>query len=117
MTQKNKKKTIRITTLGCSKNTVDTEHLLAQLNEDYEVLPEYESGYADYVLLNTCGFIADAKLQSIDAVLEAAEFKKQGKIGKVIVFGCLSDRYMDEMPTLIPEVDAWFDAKDILQLA
>lgn len=116
MTQKNKKKTIRITTLGCSKNTVDTEHLLAQLNEDYEVLPEYESGYADYVLLNTCGFIADAKLQSIDAVLEAAEFKKQGKIGKVIVFGCLSDRYMDEMPTLIPEVDAWFDAKDIMPI-
>lgn len=67
----------------------------------------------DYLLLNTCGFIGDAKEESIQAILEAVERKKAGKIGKILVCGCLSQRYMAEMPDLIPEVDGWYGARDI----
>ena len=105
---------LKVITLGCSKNTVDTEHLLAQLPADaYTILPEDSSEPLDYVLLNTCGFIGDAKQESIDAILAEAERKKRGEIGKLIVFGCLSQRYASELPGLIPDVDAWFGARDL----
>lgn len=105
---------IKIITLGCSKNTVDTEHILAQLSGFYEIVPDEDTlSPVDYLLLNTCGFIGDAKQESIDAILEAAERKKRGEVGKLIVFGCLSQRYSAEMPGLIPEVDVWFGARDI----
>ncbi|MBR0112010.1 MAG: 30S ribosomal protein S12 methylthiotransferase RimO [Bacteroidales bacterium] len=104
---------VRIITLGCSKNTVDTEHILAQLEGSFEIVPEGDDRTpVDYLLLNTCGFISDAKEESIQAVLEAVELKKRGLAGKVIAFGCLSQRYAAEMPGLIPEVDAWYGARD-----
>ena len=99
-------------TLGCSKNKVDTEHILSQVEDLYEIVPEGEDIPVDVLLLNTCGFIGDAKEESVQAVLEAVERKKAGEVGKVIVFGCLSQRYMNERPDLIPEVDAWFGARE-----
>ncbi|MBR3074228.1 MAG: 30S ribosomal protein S12 methylthiotransferase RimO, partial [Bacteroidales bacterium] len=104
-------KRLKVITLGCSKNSVDTEHLLAALPaDDFAVVDE---GPLDYLLYNTCGFIGDAKEESIQAVLEGVEAKKRGETGKLIVFGCLSQRYASEMPALIPEVDAWFGARDM----
>ena len=99
-------------TLGCSKNKVDTEHILSQVEDLYEIIPEGEDIPVDVLLLNTCGFIGDAKEESVQAVLDAVERKKAGEVGKVIVFGCLSQRYMNELPDLIPEVDAWFGARE-----
>ena len=107
------KKSLQVVTLGCSKNQVDTEHLLAQVRDDYEIVPEREERNVDILLLNTCGFIGDAKEESIQAILEAVERKKAGKIGKILVFGCLSQRYIADMPELIPEVDGWYGARDI----
>ena len=110
--KKNSPLKLRAVTLGCSKNRVDTEHLLSQLGGDFVVVPESSSEAVDYLLMNTCGFIGDAKQESIDAILEAVELKKQNLVGKLVVFGCLSQRYSQELPGLIPEVDAWFGARD-----
>lgn len=107
-------KRLQVVTLGCSKNTVDTEHLLAQVGQSYEIVPEGVEEPVDVLLLNTCGFIGDAKEESIQAILEAAERKKSGLVGKLMVFGCLSQRYASELPELIPEVDAWFGARDLM---
>ncbi len=104
--------TLQTVTLGCSKNKVDTEHLLYRLRGSYEILPEDSAERADVLLVNTCGFIGDAKEESIQAVLAAAARKKEGSAGKVFVFGCLSQRYSSELPGLIPEVDGWFGARD-----
>lgn len=104
-------KRLKVITLGCSKNSVDTEHLLAALPADDFVVAE--NGHLDYLLYNTCGFIGDAKEESIQAVLEGIEAKKRGEVDKLVVFGCLSQRYASEMPGLIPEVDAWFGARDL----
>ena len=103
---------LQTVTLGCSKNKVDTEHILSQVEDLYEIIPEGEDIPVDVLLLNTCGFIGDAKEESVQAVLEAVERKKSGNVGKVIVFGCLSQRYASELPDLIPEVDAWFGARE-----
>ena len=103
---------LQTVTLGCSKNKVDTEHILSHVEDLYEIVPEGEDIPVDVILLNTCGFIGDAKEESVQAVLEAVEKKKRGEAGKVIVFGCLSQRYADELPELIPEVDGWFGARD-----
>ena len=106
---------LRTVTLGCSKNTVDTEHLLAQLPPDrFEIA--VGGGRADYLLLNTCGFIGDAKEESVQAILEAVELKKRGDVGKVAVFGCLSQRYSSELQREIPEVDAWFGARGLTDI-
>ena len=99
-------------TLGCSKNKVDTEHILSHVEDLYEIVPEGEDIPVDVILLNTCGFIGDAKEESVQAVLEAVDRKRRGEAAKVIVFGCLSQRYADELPELIPEVDAWFGARE-----
>ena len=104
-------RSVRVITLGCSKNTVDTEHLLAALPADrFTVLDE---GPADVLLLNTCGFIGDAKEESVAAIFDALEAKKRGEAGEVVVFGCLSQRYEKELREEIPEVDAWFGARDL----
>ena len=103
---------LQTVTLGCSKNKVDTEHILSHVEDLYEIVPEGEDIPVDVILLNTCGFIDDAKEESVQAVLEAVEKKKRGEADKVIVFGCLSQRYADELPELIPEVDGWFGARD-----
>ena len=105
---------LRVITLGCSKNTVDTEHLLAALpREEFTVCPE---GPVDFLLLNTCGFIADAKEESIQAILEAVQCKHSGEASKIVVFGCLSQRYPAELKAEIPEVDAWFGARDLNEI-
>jgi ribosomal protein S12 methylthiotransferase len=105
-------KKLQTITLGCSKNKVDTEHILSQVDSHYEIVPEGEDIPVDVILLNTCGFIGDAKEESIQSVLEAVERKKKGEASKVLVFGCLSQRYSHELPELIPEVDGWFGARD-----
>lgn len=105
-------KRLQTLTLGCSKNKVDTEHILSQLGSEYEIVPEGEDSPVDVLLINTCGFIGDAKEESVQAILEAVERKKAGDIGRLVVFGCLSQRYSHELPELIPEVDAWYGARD-----
>ncbi|MBQ3820630.1 MAG: radical SAM protein, partial [Bacteroidales bacterium] len=105
------KKRLKVITLGCSKNSVDTEHLLAALPAD--ALELCDSFPLDYLLYNTCGFIGDAKEESIQAVLEGAQAKNRGDVGQLLVFGCLSQRYASQLPSLIPEVDAWFGARDL----
>ena len=85
-------KSLQVITLGCSKNTVDTERLLARLDSVYEIMPEGRQTPVDVLLINTCGFIGDAKEESIQTILEAAARKKAGEVGKLIVFGCLSER-------------------------
>ncbi len=105
-------KRINILTLGCSKNTVDTEHLLAALPADaFDFVPE--GAPVDVQLVNTCGFIADAKEESIQAILSLAARKAAGEIERLVVFGCLSQRYPEELKAEIPEVDAWFGAREL----
>ena len=99
-------------TLGCSKNTVDTQHILSQVEKDYEVVPEGDNRAVDYLLINTCGFIGDAKEESVQAILDGALRKKAGNAKKLFVLGCLSQRYMGQLPALVPEVDKWFGARD-----
>ena len=106
------RKRLQTVTLGCSKNKVDTEHILSQVEDLYEIIPEGEDIPVDIILLNTCGFIGDAKEESVEAVLEAVERKRRGEADKVVVFGCLSQRYANELPELIPEVHAWFGARE-----
>jgi ribosomal protein S12 methylthiotransferase len=106
MTQK-----IHITTLGCSKNEVDSDVLRGQLKtNDFQLVDNPED--SDTIILNTCGFIEDAKAESIDAILEAIELKKQDPHKKVLVAGCLSARYKDELKGEMPEVDAFFGTED-----
>ena len=104
-------KRIQVVTMGCSKNRVDSEHLMRVLQErGYALVPEdtdLASGGVDEVVINTCGFIQDAKEESIAAILNAGEAKKAGLVKKVSVFGCLSQRYRKELPPEIPEVDEW----------
>ena len=109
-------KTLRVITLGCSKNTVDTEHLLYQVRNAYDIVPEGDDRPVDCLLINTCGFIGDAKEQSIQTILEAVSAKQEGRVGRLLVFGCLSQRYAKEMPDLIPEVDGWFGARELSPL-
>lgn len=107
-------KKLQTLTLGCSKNKVDTEHILSQVDTLYEIVPEGEDVSVDVLLVNTCGFIGDAKEESVQAILEAVERKSRGEIGRIIVFGCLSQRYGGELPELIPEVDEWYGAREFL---
>ena len=111
------KPTLRTLTLGCSKNQVDTEHLLAAVQDKYDILPENSSGRVDFLVVNTCGFIGDAKEESVNAIMQAVDLKNRGEIGHLFVMGCLSQRYMDQLPGLIPEVDRWFGARDIRPVA
>lgn len=102
---------INMITLGCSKNTVDSERIMSQLKlNNLDLVDSAEN--ADTVIINTCGFIDAAKEESINTILEATELKKQGKLKKVIVAGCLSERYMDELKNEIPEVDTFFGTED-----
>ena len=105
-------KRINVITLGCSKNTVDSEHLMARLAAaGYEVLFDSDRTDAKVVVINTCGFIGDAKQESIDMILRAAAAKQAGKIERLFVVGCLSERYADELRAEIPEVDEYFGAR------
>ena len=106
-------KKINVITLGCSKNVVDSEHLMAQLAAaGYEVVFDSESTDAKVVVINTCGFIGDAKKESIDTILAAVRAKEEGLIERLFVIGCLSERYADELREEIPEVDEYFGVND-----
>ena len=106
-------KKINVITLGCSKNTVDSEHLMAQLAAaGYEVRFDSDRTDARTVVINTCGFIGDAKRESIDTILAAVAAKQAGRIDRLFVIGCLSERYADELRDEIPEVDRYFGVKD-----
>lgn len=103
---------INVITLGCSKNTVDSEHLMARLAAaGYEVRFDSDRTDAKTVVINTCGFIGDAKQESIEMILRAVEAKNAGKIDRLFVMGCLSERYADELRNEIPEVDDYFGAR------
>ncbi len=106
-------KKINFITLGCSKNVVDTEHLMAQAEAaGYDVEFDSDSLDAEVVVINTCGFIGDAKEESIEMILQAAAAKQEGEIEELYVVGCLSERYADELRAEIPEVDQYFGVKD-----
>src|SRR5512133_1847654 len=109
-------KKIQLITLGCSKNRVDSEHLLRQIFETgITISPEGEnldSAGVDTVIINTCGFIKDAKKESIETIFSAVDAKNKGYINRVLVFGCLSQRYAAELRNMIPEVDGFFGAFD-----
>ncbi len=105
-------KKINVITLGCSKNTVDSEHLMARLAAaGYEVLFDSDRTDAKTVVINTCGFIGDAKQESVEMILRAAAAKQAGKIERLFVIGCLAERYADELRHEIPEVDDYFGAR------
>lgn len=109
---------INVVTLGCSKNVHDSEVLMGQLkgNRIDVVHESNDIQENDIVVINTCGFIDNAKQESIDTILQFSELKDQGKINKVIVTGCLSERYKPELQTEIPNVDAYFGTNDLPEL-
>jgi ribosomal protein S12 methylthiotransferase len=101
--------TVHILTLGCSKNLVDSEHLLAQFRASgYKVLHNAYEKDADVVIINTCGFILDAKEESVDTIFSYIEEKERGNIRKLYVMGCLSERYREELALEMPEVDGFY---------
>jgi ribosomal protein S12 methylthiotransferase len=105
---------INVITLGCSKNTWDSEVLMGQLQANHmPVAHEQKVSKGDTVVINTCGFIDRAKQESIDTIIEWADAKKKGKIDKLIVMGCLSERYKDELIAEIPHVDAFFGTREL----
>jgi ribosomal protein S12 methylthiotransferase len=106
-----KKSKVSVITLGCSKNTVDSERLMRQIQlNNISIADDPEN--ADTLIINTCGFIDIAKEESVDTILNFVELKKKGKIKKVIVAGCLSERYMADLKKDIPEVDVYFGTED-----
>ena len=113
-----KKGLIDVISLGCSKNLIDSERLLRRLSaKGYDVRHDAEAPNGEWVMVNTCGFIQDAKEESIDMILQLGQLKKTRKIGHIAVMGCLSQRYMDDLKAEIPEVDIWygkFDWKDFI---
>lgn len=108
-----KKLTVDVVTLGCSKNLVDSEHLLKLLSDaGFNVRHNPEGDPGDIVVVNTCGFIGDAKEESVNVILEYCQARTAGRIKKLFVMGCLSERYHNELPDEIPEVDGWFGKFD-----
>src|SRR5579883_349149 len=105
------KEKVAVITLGCEKNTVDSEVISGMLDKR-GVRLESDAEHADTVIINTCGFIDVAKKESIDAILQAIELKRQGAIKKVYVAGCLSERYYSDLKDELPEVDRFFGTQD-----
>ena len=103
---------INVVTLGCPKNLVDTEYLLGQLKHS-SIQFVASADEADTVIINTCGFIKDARQESIDAIIEAVEKKKRGRLKKIVVMGCLSERFKKELAEDIPEVDSFFGTNQL----
>src|SRR5215211_2021957 len=109
-----KKDKVNIITLGCSKNMVDSEVLSGQLQaNDINVVHENKKLDHNIVIVNTCGFIDKAKEESVNTILEQVELKRRGKLDKVYVTGCLSERYRQDLSLEIPEVDAWFGTLEL----
>ena len=112
-----KKNQVDIITMGCSKNLVDSEILMKQFeNNGYHCVHDSKNPQGEVVVVNTCGFIGDAKEESINMILQLAEAKKKGRIGKLFVMGCLSQRYKDELEEAIPEVDKYYGKFDYRQV-
>ncbi|MCB2406635.1 30S ribosomal protein S12 methylthiotransferase RimO [Hymenobacter lucidus] len=108
---------VNVITLGCSKNIVDSEVLMGQLQaNNFQVTHEAEQNDANIVIINTCGFIDNAKQESIDTILRYADEKEAGRLDKLYVTGCLSQRYKDELEVEIPQVDAYFGTLELPQL-
>jgi ribosomal protein S12 methylthiotransferase len=105
---------VNIITLGCSKNLVDSEVLSGQLKAN-EINVVHENAKLDHniVVVNTCGFIDKAKEESINTILAQVDLKKRGKLDKVYVTGCLSERYRNDLEAEIPEVDSWFGTLEL----
>ena len=113
----NRKATIDIITLGCSKNLVDSETLMGLFEKHgYEVTHDAENPKGDIAVVNTCGFIEDAKQESIDTILELAQAKEEGHLKQLYVMGCLSERYLADLEKEIPEVDGWYGKFNYKQL-
>lgn len=109
-----RKEKVNIITLGCAKNLVDSENILTQLRGNgINTTHEAEDDTANVIIINTCGFIDNAKQESIDTILEYAQAKDDGLVEKVYVTGCLSERYKDELALEIPQVDAFFGTRDL----
>ena len=109
MKNSNNKGIVDVVTLGCSKNLVDSEQLMRQFDAlGYKVRHDYENPDGEIVIINTCGFIGDAKEESINTILQFADLRRQNKIGKLFVMGCLSERYINELSSEIPEVDKYY---------
>jgi len=112
-----KKNKVNVVTLGCAKNTFDSEVMMAQLRANkFDVEHESTQDDAEIVIINTCGFIDNAKQESIETILRYAEAKSEGLVDKVYVTGCLSERYKDDLEQEIPEVDAFFGTRDLPRL-
>ena len=112
-----KKTKVNIVTLGCSKNLVDSEVLLTQLRGNgIDAIHESKKDDANVIVINTCGFIDNAKQESIDTILRYVDAKEEGIVEKVYVTGCLSQRYKDDLEKEIPQVDAWFGTRDLSRL-
>ena len=111
-----KKPIVNIVTLGCSKNKVDSERLAASLSNRYDIVHDSDKK-SDVVIINTCGFIGDAKEESIDTILEYAELRRAKKIKKLYVTGCLSQRYRKDLQEEIHEVDGFFGVESVQMIA
>ena len=113
-----KRKTVDVITMGCSKNLVDSEQLMRQLERvGFDVTHDSETPKGQIAVINTCGFIGDAKEESINMILEFAQAKEEGRLERLYVMGCLSERYLDELQIEIPQVDKFygkFNWKDLL---
>ncbi len=108
---------VNILTLGCSKNLVDSEHLLYQFRTaGYRVMHNEYDTPADVVIINTCGFILDAKQESIDTILGFLEEKKRGGLKKLFVMGCLSERYKEDLKAELPGVDGFFGVWEMARI-
>lgn len=116
-TKGNNKTKVNIVTLGCSKNLVDSEVLLTQLRGNgIDAVHESDKDDANVVVINTCGFIDNAKQESIDTILRYVDAKEEGIVDKVYVTGCLSERYKNDLEKEIPDVDAWFGTRDLSRM-
>ena len=111
-----KKPSLNIVTLGCSKNKVDSEHLAALLEHRFTIFHDSDKR-SDVVIINTCGFIGDAQEESVDTILEYAELRKQGKIKKLYVTGCLSQRFKKDLQAEIHEVDGFYGVESVNLIA
>ena len=116
-TKSSRKNRVNVITLGCSKNIVDSEVLMGQLKANqFEVTHESDNDESEIVVINTCGFIENAKQESIDTIIRYATAKKEGAIEKLYVTGCLSERYKNDLEKEIPEVDAYFGTRELPRL-
>jgi len=112
-TKGKKKNQVNVITLGCSKNLVDSEVMMGQLKANNVTVSHQSTNNANIIIINTCGFIENAKQESIDVILRYADYKDSGGIEKLYVTGCLSQRYRDELQPEIPQVDAWFGTMEL----